>query len=209
MPSYLANYKTPVRPRSLPRGHLVITALIFISAIGVSALGFLTPPNRTQYFKLGGLLFLLSVAVLFLETFYKKFRIQVALWKIQPALLELQSLFSFLSLYLEEFDFRTAPYFELVTTSKVATYFMLRELHQSLDRLLKEVEALKESPSRETYERLDEILQGELPFRDGLEIAKSRIHSCPIKTLAMQLNKFIEELESAAKKLEAEINIPK
>ena len=118
---------------------------------------------------------------------------------------ELRMLREEVSSYLTGLDRRTTRYFHCVTNSKVTTYFMLRQIENSLAEQLVELDRLFSYLSQENLFRVQERLRGTLEYRDGFTFNSGRVLHTPVALLPARVQELVFDLERGILALESEI----
>ncbi len=190
--------------RGLPELPLFTLSL---SAIGLLfVLSGLSPEIAKSPVPSAGLL----VLVLCLPVFVLE---RVVLWQMvrsrangmKPCVEELKRLRGSLYNYLTGLDKRTMRYFHCVTNSKVVTYFMLRQIENSLTELLVEFDRLYLTANQTNLFGIQERLRGNLDYRDGFVFNSGRLLHCPIAFLPSRVHELVNELERGIGMIESEI----
>jgi hypothetical protein len=124
---------------------------------------------------------------------------------MRPCVNELIRLRDALQTYMADLDKRTMRYFHCVTNSKVVTYFMLRQIENSLTELLVEFERLYQSLNQTNLFGIQERLRGNLEYRDGFVFNSGRLLHCPVAFLPARVHELVNELERGIGMIESEI----
>ena len=153
----------------------------------------------------GLLVLVLCLPVYLLERYvlWKTIKNRASLMK--PCVSEIEVLRKELYAYMTDLDKRTLRYFHCVTNSKVTTYFMLRQIENSMAELLVEFDRLFRVTSQENLFGIQERLRGTLDYRDGFVFNSGKLLHCPVAFLPSRIHELVNELERGIGALESEI----
>ena len=162
--------------------------------------------ERIEFLQLvGALLVPCSIVVFILEGLGRRRKVERSMESARPLVQEVKNVLRALTGYLTELDRRTSKYFHCVTNTKVTTYFMLRQIENSLSALVEELEEALAHPSADNFLMVHERLRGTIEYRDGFEFNSGKIYYLPITRLSLAIQDLIQNLEAGIQALEGEI----
>lgn len=168
--------------------------------------GFVIETDGSLIKTFGISLLLLSLPVLALERLFLRLKIQVKMRGLHPLVDELREMRLAVAKYLTDLDRRTSRYFHCVTNSKVTTYFMLRQIENSLGRLIEKLDGLCARAQPADLEKFQQLLRGTLEYRDGFEFNSGALLYVPIYQLSIRIQELVADLERGISALEDEID---
>lgn len=126
--------------------------------------------------------------------------------RVEQMAIELNQVRGRLDRYLVALDTRTSRYFHCVTSTKVTTYCVLRQILVALEERLLELQDALRAPTVSGVRRAAALLRKEILFRDGYTPGVGQIFVVPVPRVASIIELVIKDLESGLAELEEEIS---
>jgi hypothetical protein len=118
---------------------------------------------------------------------------------------ELSALAEQVSEYLRNLDARTSRYFHCVTTTKITTYFMLRQIETGLVDVVDQLNRACRKTSRTEALSALKMLRQPFYYRDGFACNSGQIYQVLLRDLPMRVVYLMDSLELNIRELEREL----
>ena len=128
---------------------------------------------------------------------------------LHAPLLELKSVRDHLNTYLENVDRRTSRYFHCVTSTKLTTFCVLRQMQGALEERITKIEKLLSWPTCDSISEAFDDLKQVLLFRDGVIRDTGQVFTSALHELRSKIDLLIDDLDSGLKVLEDTIKVPR
>lgn len=191
-----------------PRNDAPLIAICFAFAGALFILSGLVMPLQGPLLRGAGMGLMAALLVVLLANgVLRHGQIKELMQRLWPIVDELHGAREFLTGYLSNLDKRTSRYFHCVTNTKVTTYFMLRQIENSLNELLAELDAKLNWTSIKNYTLVQTRLKGDLEYRDGFEFNDGQLFKTSLTEIVPRIQELIQQLETGIEVLESEIKI--
>ena len=108
--------------------------------------------------------------------------------------------------YLYRLDLRTSRYFHCVTTTKITTYFMLRQIESGLSDVVEQLGRACRNNSREEALSALKLLRRPFYYRDGFLDNSGKIYQVLLRDLPLKVVSLMDSLELNIRELERELS---
>lgn len=161
-----------------------------------------------EVLEIGVTLVALSFAQTVIYFLRENSRLNTEMQRVTGPLSELEGTQARLQAYLDQLDQRTRKYFHCVTSTKVVSYCVLRQIMSALNERLSELRVLLQSRQAGKIVKAEEIFKRPLLFRDGFLQNTGKEYSLALDKLSPVVGQLIEDLDKSLTELEDEIRIP-
>lgn len=128
---------------------------------------------------------------------------------LDDAITEVVTLRDSVAKFMTELDARTSRYFHCITTTKVTSYFKLRQIEASLSLLIEKLTSLATDITPARLLACHELLSAPLEYSDSLVANTGNLHYEALPDLHATVKKLMGELMSGIEALEREIAVSK
>lgn len=127
--------------------------------------------------------------------------------EINEGIKELEGIKDFIVEYTQFVDRRTSSYFHCVTNTKVASYFALTEIRDSLMRRIHKLHELVKSEKRADLVEAFVSLQGTLVINSKVMSHSGTLRIIPVARLNLVVRQLVEGIEEGLDFLESELEV--